>query len=136
MLAVLVGDDVEVDVGSFRHEALDGEEIEIFAQAVERGAAKDGLRDALLGDVGGGGGGDVLASQQDDLCAEIGGELEAGVEGALVFGGLLLRTLDVDDVELAAEAFGEARTAGDEVAVLRTGADADGYFFSDGPMRA
>jgi len=35
MLTVLVGDDVEVDVGGFGHEALDGEEVEIFAEAVE-----------------------------------------------------------------------------------------------------
>ena len=42
----------------------------------------------------------------------------------------------MEDVELAAEAFGEAGAAGDEVAGLGAVADADGYFFGDGPVRA
>ena len=110
--------------------------VEIFAQAVEGGAAEDGLGDAVLGDEGGGGGGDVLAGEVDDVGAEVGGELEAGFEGALAFGGFVFVGLDVEDVELAAEAFGEARAAGDEVAGLRVGADADGDLLGDGPVGA
>jgi hypothetical protein len=55
MLAILLRDDVEVDVWGFGHEALDGEEVQVFAQAMEGRAAEENLRDALLGDVGGGG---------------------------------------------------------------------------------
>ena len=88
-VAILLRDDVEVDVGSFGHEALDGEEVEILAQAVEGGAAEEGLRDALLGDVGGGGGGDAFAGELDDVGAEVFGELEAGFEGALALGGFV-----------------------------------------------
>ena len=134
--AIFLGDDVEVDVGGFGHEALDGEEVEVFAEAVEGGAAEEGLRDALLGDVGGGGGGDAFAGEVDDVGAEVFGELEGGFEGALAVGGFVFVGLDVEDVELAAEAFGEAGAAGDEVAGLGAVADADGYFFGDGPVRA
>ena len=121
MLVQFLVDDVEVDVRGFGHEALDGEEVEVFAQAVESGAAEEGLRDAVLGDVGGGGGGDALAGEMDDVGSEVFGELEAGFEGAFGFGGFVFVGLDVEDVELAVEAFGEAGAAGDEVAGLGVG---------------
>jgi len=68
--------------------------------------------------------------------AEVFGELEAGIEGTLAILGFVFVGLDVKNVELAAEAFGEAGSAGDEIASLGTIADADGYFFGDGPVRA
>jgi hypothetical protein len=123
-------------VGGFRHEALDGEEIEIFFETVKGGAAKEGLGDALLGNVGGGGRGDALAGEMHDVGAEVFGEFEAGFEGALALGGLVFAILDVEDVEFAAEAFGETGAAGDEVAGLGAVADADGDFFGDGPVGA
>ena len=131
-----MGDDVQVDVGGLGHEALDGHEVEIFSQAMECGASEDGLRDAVFGDVGGGGRGDVFCGEMDDLRTQILRELDAGFECSLAFGRIFLRALDMDNVEFAAKAFGEACAAGDKVASLRTGADEDGNFFGDGPVRA
>ena len=136
MLTAILVDDVEIDVRGLRHEALDGEEVEVLAKAVECGAAEERLRDALLGDVGGGGRRDALAGEMDDVGSEVFGELDAGFEGALALWRVVLWILDVEDVELAVEAFGETGAAGDEVAGLGAGADADGDFFCDGPVRA
>ena len=123
-------------MGSFRHEALDGEEVEVLAEAMKGGAAEECLGNALLSDVGCGGGGDAFAGELDDVGAEVFGELEAGFKGALGLGRLVFVGLDVEHVEFAAEAFGKARAAGDEVASLGAVADADGYFFGDGPVGA
>src|ERR1700735_4377005 len=134
MLAILLRDDVEVDVRGFGHEALDGEEVEVFFQAVEGRTTEERLRDALFGDVGGGDRSDALAGEVDNVGSQVFGELEASFEGALALGGFVLVILDVEDVELAIEAFGQASSAGDEVAGLRPFADEDVYFFGDGPV--
>jgi len=136
LLVLFLRDDVQIDVGSFGHEPLDREVVEILAQAVERGAADDGLRDAVIADVGGVGAGGVRAGEVDDGRAKVGGEAETGVEGAFALGLGVAIAFDVEDVELGGESFGEACAAHDEVAGLRVGADADGNLFGDGPVSA
>ena len=68
--------------------------------------------------------------------SEVGSEEQACVQNALAFRRFVLLALDVDDVEFTSKTFGEARSAGDEVASLGTGADADRNLLSDCPMRS
>src|ERR1700727_602319 len=105
MLTILLRDDVEADVRGFGPEGLEGEEVEVFFQAVEGGTTEERLRDALLGDVGGGDRSDALAGEVDDVGSQVFGELEAGFEGAFALGGFVLVILDVEDIKLAIEAF-------------------------------
>ena len=65
----LLRDDVEVDVGSFGHEFLDGEVVKVAAQAVGGGAAHDGLGDAIFAHEGGRGAGGICAGKGYDLGA-------------------------------------------------------------------
>ena len=69
-----------------RHEALNREVVEVLAQPVQRGAAEDGLGDAVFLDEGRGGGRDVLAVEMNDLCAEVGGKLQARLQGTAALG--------------------------------------------------
>lgn len=131
-----LSDYVEIDLGGLGHEALDGEEVDVFSQAGECGPAEDGLGNAVFGDEAGGSGGDVLTLQGDDLRAEVGSELDVGFEGALAFGIDIARRFDVDDVELGVDGVGEAGAAGDESAGAGASADADSDLFADGPMRS
>jgi hypothetical protein len=105
---------------SLGHEPLDGEVVEIFSQTLERGATDDGLRDAMLADVGCIGAGGVGAGEVDDGRTKVGGEAKAGVEGTLALGLGVAIAFDVEDVELGGEGLGEACAAHDEVASLCT----------------
>jgi len=133
---LLLRDDVKVDIGSFGHEPLDRKVIQIFSQTMQCRATHDGLRDAVIADIGGIRACSVVAGEVDDGCAKVRSKAQAGVEGALALGLGIAIALDVEDVELGGERFGEASATDDEVAGLGVGADADGDLFGDGPVGA
>ena len=137
VLMDLLVDDVQVDVRSFREKTLDGQEIQVLAQAVESRAAEHGLGDAMLGDECGGSGGDVLAwGKMDDVGTQVLRELDAGLQVALALCGLILLGLDVENIEFSPQPLGQPGATGNQVSGLRTGADAYGHLLRDRPVRA
>ena len=123
-------------MGGRGHEALDGEVVEPGFEASSGGAAEDDLGDALGGDKRGGGVGDGAVFEADDAGSEIFREAEVGGEGALTIFGWGVVAVDVEDDEFGSEGLGDSGSAGDEVARVGAGADADGDFFADAPLAA
>jgi len=135
-LVLFLRDDVQVYVRSGCHEALDGEEVEILLEALERGAAEDGLSDPVLCGVGSGGDGDVGACQANDIGAEVAGELQIFFESSHGFRLLIAWRVKVQNMQLSVGGMGVTGAASYQISCSRAGADTDCNFFCNSPMCA